>query len=98
MPYTDGACTEEEILETELVVLKSLNWGLTPMTPNAWMRVFMQILYGPRQPNSHAFTLPAYSGLPFSRAMQVRYLPPLYRVPFLLTGTFPICWFSTPVR
>jgi cyclin E len=55
----------------ELVVLKCLNWGLSPMTPNAWMRMYMQILHGPRQPNSHAFCLPAYSGLPFSRAMQV---------------------------
>jgi hypothetical protein len=56
----------------ELVVLKSLNWGLSPMTPNAWMRMYMQILHGPRQANSHAFSLPAYSGLPFSRAMQVQ--------------------------
>ena len=55
----------------ELVVLKCLNWGLTPMTPNAWMRMYMQILHGPRQANNHAFSLPAYSGLPFSRAMQV---------------------------
>jgi G1/S-specific cyclin-E1 len=55
----------------ELVVLKCLNWGLSPMTPNAWMRMYMQILHGPRQANSHAFSLPAYSGLPFSRAMQV---------------------------
>jgi hypothetical protein len=41
------------------------------MTPNAWMRMYMQILHGPRTPNCQAFSLPAYSGLPFSRAMQV---------------------------
>merc|ERR1712042_209169 len=42
---TDGACTEEEILAMELEVLKSLNWSLSPMTPNCWMRTFMQILH-----------------------------------------------------
>ncbi len=52
-------------------MLKCLNWGLSPMTPNAWMRMYMQILHGPRTPNCQAFSLPAYSGLPFSRAMQV---------------------------
>merc|ERR1712037_461466 len=35
---TDGACTEEEILNMELMILKGLNWGLSPMTPNGWMR------------------------------------------------------------
>ena len=28
----------------ELEILKSLNWSLSPMTPNSWMRTFMQIL------------------------------------------------------
>lgn len=40
---TDGACTEEEILAMELVILKDLNWGLSPMTPNAWVKLFMQV-------------------------------------------------------
>ncbi len=39
---TDGACSEEEILTMELVILKELNWGLSPMTPNAWMKLYMQ--------------------------------------------------------
>jgi hypothetical protein len=55
----------------ELMVLKCLNWGLSPMTPNAWMRMYMQIQHGPRQANCPAFSLPAYSGLLYSRAMQV---------------------------
>ena len=29
---TDGACSEEEILHMELVILKELNWGLAPST------------------------------------------------------------------
>ena len=40
---TDGACTEEEILAMELVILKELNWALTPMTPNAWVKLYLQV-------------------------------------------------------
>ena len=68
---TDGACTEEEILQMELMILKGLNWGLSPMTPNAWMRLYMQICHGSKKPCDEGFFLPAYSGLPFSRAMQL---------------------------
>ena len=68
---TDGACTEKEILQMELMVLKGLNWGLSPMTPNSWMRLYMQICNGSRKPFDESFSLPAYSGLPFSHAMQL---------------------------
>jgi len=81
---TDGACTEEEILAMELEILKSLNWSLSPMTPNSWMRTFMQILHTNklpismpgRRPSENAdpgrgFTVPAYNGLPFTRVMQL---------------------------
>jgi len=68
---TDGACTEEEILQMELMILKGLNWGLSPMTPNAWMRMYMQINHGSKRPLDESFSLPAYSGLPFSRVMQL---------------------------
>jgi cyclin E len=68
---TDGACTEEEILVMELEILKKLNWSLSPMTPNAWMRTYMQILHGPRKTDCISFSIPAYNGLPFSRVMQL---------------------------
>jgi len=68
---TDGACTEEEILQMELMILKGLNWGLSPMTPNSWMRTYLQICHGSKKPFDEKFSLPAYSGLPFSRAMQL---------------------------
>ena len=42
---TDGACSEDEIMQMELVVLKGLNWGLSPMTPNRWMKTYMQVSY-----------------------------------------------------
>ena len=40
---TDGACSEEEITHMELVVLKGLNWGLSPQTPNRWIKTYMQV-------------------------------------------------------
>ena len=40
---TDGACSEEEILSMELVILKGLNWGLSPMTPNSWVKLYLQV-------------------------------------------------------
>ena len=39
---TDGACSEEEILKMELMVMKSFNWFLSPITANSWMRLYMQ--------------------------------------------------------
>jgi cyclin E len=84
---TDGACTESEILGMELTILKSLNWSLSPMTPNAWLRTFMQILATNKLPAqvgrraaahsavssniNKSFTIPAYNGLPFSKVMQL---------------------------
>lgn len=41
---TDGACSEAEILDMELVVTKALKWKLTPMTPCNWVNVYLQIL------------------------------------------------------
>ena len=69
---TDGACAEEEILKIELVILKALNWGLSPMTPNSWVKLFMQVSncdQGPRA--SENFVVAQYSGLPFARCMQL---------------------------
>ncbi|ODM95409.1 G1/S-specific cyclin-E1 [Orchesella cincta] len=41
---TDGACSENEILDMELVVTKALKWKLTPMTPCNWVNVYLQII------------------------------------------------------
>ncbi|XP_013149557.1 PREDICTED: G1/S-specific cyclin-E isoform X2 [Papilio polytes] len=40
---TDGACTTEEILLEELLILKVLSWSITPLTINAWLNVYMQV-------------------------------------------------------
>ena len=68
---TDGACSDEEILAMELIVLKQLNWGLSPMTPNAWMKMYMQVSNCDNSPDNETFVIPQYSGLPFARVMQL---------------------------
>ncbi|CAG9118059.1 hypothetical protein JYU34_003686 [Plutella xylostella] len=40
---TDGACTADEILLEELLILKILCWSLTPITVNSWLNVYMQL-------------------------------------------------------
>ncbi|KAH9394559.1 G1/S-specific cyclin-E1 [Tyrophagus putrescentiae] len=39
----DGACDDKEILAKEQLVLNTLNWELSPLTPNSWLNVYMQI-------------------------------------------------------
>eukprot|EP00095_Tigriopus_kingsejongensis_P011784 maker-scaffold119_size336447-snap-gene-2.30 protein:Tk11784 transcript:maker-scaffold119_size336447-snap-gene-2.30-mRNA-1 annotation:"g1 s-specific cyclin-e" len=69
---TDGACTEKEILGMELVVLQELNWGLSPMTPHGWMKMFMQVINCDNSSTaSENFVIPQFSGVPFTRAMQL---------------------------
>lgn len=49
---TDGACDDEDILSKELVILKALNWDLTPMTVNAWLSVYLQLFAGMQKENA----------------------------------------------
>ncbi|XP_048371820.1 G1/S-specific cyclin-E1 [Sphaerodactylus townsendi] len=42
---TDGACTEDEILSMELIVMKALKWNLSPMTVVSWLNIYMQVAY-----------------------------------------------------
>ncbi|KAL2088861.1 hypothetical protein ACEWY4_015760 [Coilia grayii] len=42
---TDGACMEEEILAMEMIIMKELNWSLSPMTPVSWLNIYMQVAY-----------------------------------------------------
>ncbi|XP_029635699.1 G1/S-specific cyclin-E isoform X1 [Octopus sinensis] len=41
---TDGACSDAEILNQELVMLKVLSWDLSPMTVTAWLNVYLQLV------------------------------------------------------
>uniref|UniRef100_A0A182W6W7 Uncharacterized protein n=1 Tax=Anopheles minimus TaxID=112268 RepID=A0A182W6W7_9DIPT len=40
---TDGACTEEDILREELLVLAALEWRINPVTVMGWLGLYMQI-------------------------------------------------------
>uniref|UniRef100_A0A3B5MJN8 Cyclin E1 n=1 Tax=Xiphophorus couchianus TaxID=32473 RepID=A0A3B5MJN8_9TELE len=42
---TDEACTEDEILNMEIIIMKELNWSLSPQTPISWLNVYMQVAY-----------------------------------------------------
>ncbi|XP_015745149.1 G1/S-specific cyclin-E1 [Python bivittatus] len=42
---TDGACTEEEIISMELIIMKALNWNLSPLTIVSWLNIYMQVAY-----------------------------------------------------
>ncbi|KAI1904099.1 hypothetical protein AGOR_G00002180 [Albula goreensis] len=42
---TDGACTEEEILSMELIIMKELKWSLSPLTSISWLNIYMQVAY-----------------------------------------------------
>ena len=75
---TDGACSEDEITQLELVVLKGLNWGLSPYTPNRWIKTFMQVNSLAEASNqtsasnvSEKFVMTQFKELDFLRAMQL---------------------------
>nr|XP_015224063.1 PREDICTED: G1/S-specific cyclin-E1 [Lepisosteus oculatus] len=42
---TDGACTEDEILDMELIIMKELKWSLSPLTAMSWLNIYMQVAY-----------------------------------------------------
>lgn len=73
---TDGACLADEIIYTELIICKALNWRLNHhiVTVNTWMNIYMQLTssyFRPPGLKAREFELPAYSPMEFIRAMQV---------------------------
>ncbi|XP_066050764.1 G1/S-specific cyclin-E1 isoform X1 [Chamaea fasciata] len=42
---TDGACTEDEIISMELIIMKALNWNLNPLTVVSWLNIYLQVAY-----------------------------------------------------
>jgi hypothetical protein len=40
---TDGACTVEQIVTKELVILRCLKWKLSSLTVNSWLTIYMQL-------------------------------------------------------
>ncbi|XP_072947319.1 G1/S-specific cyclin-E isoform X2 [Epargyreus clarus] len=77
---TDGACTTEEILLEELLILKILSWSITPITINSWLNIYMQLASEGRSAKrrllgesdvaanalrGYTFVFPQYSSLEF---------------------------------
>lgn len=48
---TDGACTEAEIQMKELIIMKALNWELSPATANCWLGIYMQLANAREEPH-----------------------------------------------
>ncbi|XP_059616999.1 G1/S-specific cyclin-E isoform X2 [Phlebotomus argentipes] len=40
---TDGACSESDILQQELLLLQSLDWNMSTVTVMGWLTIYMQI-------------------------------------------------------
>ncbi|XP_071478562.1 G1/S-specific cyclin-E-like [Diadema antillarum] len=69
---TDGACSDDEILNQELVILKALKWDLSPITVNTWLNAFMQICNADEIANQNTnFHIPAYSSSDFIKVAQL---------------------------
>ena len=80
---TDGACTENEILEQELVMLKALKWDLSPLTCNQWLNVFMQLVnMDSMEEKETNFVFPQYSSHAFIQLARVstKYRPLRIRI------------------
>lgn len=40
---TDSACTEEDVLKQEVLILQALEWSITPVTIMGWVSIYMQL-------------------------------------------------------
>jgi cyclin E len=69
---TDGACTEGQILNMEIILMEGLEWLLLPVTPNVWLGIFLQLAnVSLMKEPSENFIHPQYSGKDFVKIMQV---------------------------
>lgn len=65
---TDGACTEGEIFQMELIIMKALNWSLSPVTAVTWLKIFMQVAY---LKELYEVLMPRYPPLHFVQVMEL---------------------------
>lgn len=57
---TDGACSEEDILKQELIVLNALKWQTNPITIIGWLGIYMQLQVSNRSPKTSEETPQKY--------------------------------------
>ncbi|XP_037088404.1 G1/S-specific cyclin-E1-like [Pollicipes pollicipes] len=73
---TDGACTSEDIQDKELVIMKILNWSLSPITPQHWLGTYLQLTnmeenrFG-EAVTAEEFTCAQFSSLQFVQVCQL---------------------------
>lgn len=65
---TDGACSEEDIIQIELIILKALKWELSPMTAVGWLNLYLQVS---SLQDSPKLLLPQYSQEQFIQIAQL---------------------------
>lgn len=65
---TDGACSEDDIIEMELIILKALKWELSPVTAIVWLNLFLQVS---SLKDSPKLLLPQYSQEQFIQIAQL---------------------------
>ncbi|XP_029688328.1 G1/S-specific cyclin-E1-like [Takifugu rubripes] len=79
---TDEACTEDEILSMETIIMMELKWSLSPQTPVSWLNVYMQVAY---LKETDELLLPRYPQETFTQITQVPSLSCVrWMVPFAM--------------
>lgn len=73
---TDGACTEEDIVDKELVIMKVLRWEVAPVTPQHWLSTYLQLADMPRYSHdtpisAEKFVVRRFSSLQFVQMCQL---------------------------
>lgn len=69
---TDGACTEDDILKLELLMLNKLSWALSPVTINSWLNVYLQTAHLSFISNPEStFVFPQYPQSTFVHVVQL---------------------------
>ncbi|XP_071817798.1 G1/S-specific cyclin-E-like [Apostichopus japonicus] len=69
---TDGACSERNILDQEIIMLQALKWNLSPVTVNNWLNVYMQLAHTDEIIEGEAnFLFPKYSPTTFIQITQL---------------------------
>ncbi|XP_073515752.1 G1/S-specific cyclin-E1 [Phyllobates terribilis] len=66
--YADGSCTEDEMLNMELIIMKALNWCLTPITVVSWLNIYLQVAYSKELQH---FLLPQYPQKSYLQIMEL---------------------------
>ncbi|XP_014256434.1 G1/S-specific cyclin-E1-like [Cimex lectularius] len=68
---TDGACTEEEIIKMELVMIKAIDWRCTILSANGWLSTLMQLVYYRTSSKKQDIMIQQYSVKAFSKVAQL---------------------------